>query len=79
MTIKFRTKSVFDAEGVCPGDILLSKTNGTYYFVVESNAETEEFLCVKKGDGPMAGSVIRIGFETIELFNKVNIYDATGE
>lgn len=78
--IKFRVKSVFDAEGVCPGDILQSKTNGAYFFVVESNIDTEEYLCVKKGDVPMStGSVARIGFETVDLFNKINVYDTDSE
>ena len=79
MTIKFRSRSVFDAEGVCPGDILLRKGTENYYFVVESNIETEEFLCVKKVDKPLPASVIRIGYETIDLYTKVNIYDADSE
>jgi len=77
--IRFSLTSVFDAEGVCPGDILISKATGGYYFVVNTSAETEEFVCVKKGDVPIRDSVVRIGFEMVDLYTKVNIYDADGE
>lgn len=76
MTIKFRSRSVFDAEGVCPGDILLRKGTESCYFVVESNVETEEFLCIKKEGGPLNENVVRIGYEKIDLFTKIDLYDA---
>lgn len=79
MTVEFRNKSVFDAETVCPGDILLRKGTDVYYFVVESNLETEEFLCVRGGDGGLKNNIVRIGYEKADLFTKINLYDASSK
>lgn len=78
--IRFSLTSVYDAEGVCPGDILRRKGTDQYYFVADTNVETEEFICILKEDGKLRDSTVaRVGYEKIDLYDKIRIYDATSE
>ena len=79
MTIKFRATSVFDVEGVCPGDLLIKRGSGECFFVVNTSPEAEELLVVEMKSGNCVENTGRIGYEKVELYNKIDIYDTDSE
>lgn len=78
MSHKFRYISSFEAEDIVPGDVLMSKLNNSIaYSVINVNADSDEYLVLSIGrQGRVFELVSRIGFEDIEEYRKVIIYDA---
>lgn len=79
MTIKMKSSGVFDVEYVCPGDLLERKDNKRVYFVVNVDLDTEEFIVVEKVTGSLSVAIGRLGFEKIDDYNKIKVYDAASE
>ena len=80
MTIKIRYNRAFDVESVCPGDVLMDRAdNDIIYIIVLCVPESEEYLCLRlNGSGTVKSLLHRIGFESIDQYLKVEIYDTVG-
>jgi hypothetical protein len=72
MEPKLRFVNFFDAESVCPGDILKNKLDrNVFYIVIWVNVEGEEWYCVEGGRQDSLSRLLRyIGFEKIEEYSK---------
>jgi len=80
MTIKIKYNRAFDVESVCPGDVLMDRAdNDIIYVIVLCIPESEEYLCVRANTtGAIKSLLHRIGFECIDQYLKVEIYDTVG-
>jgi hypothetical protein len=75
MTIKIKYNRSFELEDVVPGDLLIDRQdNVIVYCVLSENILSEEWICVRVGEeGPLKNLLIRIGFEAIEDYIKVDL------
>jgi hypothetical protein len=77
MTIRLKYNRSFDLEDVVPGDLLMDRQdNLIIYVILKMFPESEEWVCARVGEeGAIKSLLIRIGFEAIDDYIKVDIDD----